>query len=91
MRDDIDIPMSQYAVDIWTSFARDHDPNPDPEYLSIRGYTNTTEVLEKSGPWEPFRYNEPEVRFVDWPSKHVPIFDTKQCDLLGLQLDYYDK
>ncbi|KAK2749879.1 hypothetical protein FQN57_005295 [Myotisia sp. PD_48] len=91
IRDEIDIPMSQYAVDIWTSFARDHTPNPDKEYLEIRGYTNTTKIMKASGKWEPFRHDKPEVRFIDWPSKHVPIFERKQCDLLGLHLDHYDK
>ena len=44
-RDGLDVPMSQYIVDTWSSFARTYDPNPNVNWLDSRGFTNTSETI----------------------------------------------
>ncbi|KAK2744629.1 hypothetical protein FQN57_004234 [Myotisia sp. PD_48] len=89
IRGDKDMIFSQYFVDQWTSFARTHDPNPDPEYLRIRGYTNTTATVNQSGRWNKMNPTSPQVRLLNVPSRHIPFDEVTQCNVLELPLDYY--
>jgi len=89
-RDDDDIPFSQLIVDSWTSFARTFDPNPDPNYLSSRGFRNTTAMLESSGKWAPVDAQSPTLKHLMWPSKQVKFDAGQRCALLGLPYDYYE-
>ncbi|TKA82943.1 hypothetical protein B0A55_01301 [Friedmanniomyces simplex] len=53
-RDDYDIPMSQFTLDTWASFARTYDPTPSLAFLQARGFANTTAEIQRSGaPWLP--------------------------------------
>ncbi|OCL13561.1 cholinesterase [Glonium stellatum] len=89
-RDDLDIPFSQYALDSWTAFARSYDPNPDHDFLAARGYTNTTNMLLRSGRWESVCEDEPMLRQLQAPiSLDVGFREIKQCEALGFPLDYY--
>ncbi|PGH08746.1 hypothetical protein AJ80_07784 [Polytolypa hystricis UAMH7299] len=87
-RDDYDVPFSQYIVDAWTSFARTHDPNPRPDFLAARGFSNTTAHLERSGLWTPATSNSLNLRELDWPSRQVDFKEQEQCEALGVGLDH---
>ncbi|KAI9693000.1 MAG: hypothetical protein M1822_004995 [Bathelium mastoideum] len=90
-RDENDIPFSQFIVDMWTSFARTHNPNPDLAYLLARGYNNTINELRTAGVWEPLNTTQPSYRQLQWPSTQMPLNERAQCKALGFPLDYYDQ
>ena len=94
-RDEYDIPMSQFAVDTWSAFARTYDPTPDLAFLNARGFTNTSAEIAKSGrPWSPVVAGEPlELRLMEYPSAEEPfgIYDGQdQCRALGFPINYYE-
>jgi carboxylesterase type B len=86
-RDAYDIPFAQLVVDYWTSFARTHDPNPDPEYLKVRGYWDTLNQIQVSGQWLSVDAEQPEMLELQWNSVMKPFPDAPQCSLLGQPLD----
>ncbi|BFZ64266.1 hypothetical protein YB2330_005407 [Saitoella coloradoensis] len=93
-RDQNDIPFEQEMVDIWTSFARTYNPNPDPRYLTVRNYTSTQEELKAEGSWTPVTKRSLEqggmpVRELMWPSYQTGWGDMEQCAYLGYPIDYY--
>ncbi|KAJ7479194.1 cholinesterase [Mycena latifolia] len=88
-RDENDLPFEQVTVDIWTSFARTHNPNPDPALLAVRGYTETAEALAQWGLWRDVSSEEP-VRLLSWPSGGSGWLDEEQCALLGFPLDFFE-
>ncbi|KAJ7463346.1 cholinesterase [Mycena latifolia] len=88
-RDGHDLPFEQITVDIWTSFARTHDPNPDPALLAVRGYTATAEALGAWGLWQDVKSREP-VRLLSWPSRGSGWLERAQCTLLGFPLDFFE-
>ncbi|KAF3920923.1 Acetylcholinesterase [Arthrobotrys entomopaga] len=89
-RDTFDIPFQQLIVDYWTSFIRTNDPNPDKEYLKIRGYWSTLNQIEKSGQWEKFDSTNPRVRILEWNGRQASLEGRERCSALGLPLDYYE-
>lgn len=91
IRDEYDIPFSQYVLDSWTSFARTHDPNPDLAYLEAREYTNTSEAVRKAGTWKPVQKGGGGLtkRLLQRESVDLPFGEVEQCRVLGLPLDYY--
>ncbi|KAI1457221.1 alpha/beta-hydrolase [Annulohypoxylon moriforme] len=90
MRDEFDLAFEQFIVDTFSSFARTFDPSPDIEFLEARGFTSTLEEIERSGKWEASTYEEGmTMRTLQWPSFQGPFLELKQCDALGLGLDYY--
>ena len=95
LRDEYDIPMSQFVVDTWTSFARTYNPTPDLAYLDVRGFTNTTaEISRSASTWIPVTASQPlTLRMLEYPSAEEPfgIYDGQdECDALGFPLDYYE-
>ncbi len=93
LRDENDLPFTQFVMDSWASFARSYDPNPDRGYLEARGYVNTTKELEIARKWEPVRLGDDgkQMRELQWPSKQVGFRDVEQCKMLGWPLDYYSR
>ncbi|ODQ55053.1 alpha/beta-hydrolase [Saitoella complicata NRRL Y-17804] len=93
-RDQHDIPFEQEMVDIWTSFARTYNPNPDPNYLTARRYTSTKEELKAEGAWTPVTKRSlaqggMPVRELMRPSYQTGWGDMEQCASLGYPIDYY--
>ena len=90
-RDAGDQPFSQFVLDSFTSFVRTYSPNPDAEFLEARGFTNTTDMLQKSGEWTAStKSGGASVRLLDWPASSNAAFrEQRQCDSLGLGLSYY--
>ncbi|KAI1433389.1 cholinesterase [Xylaria sp. CBS 124048] len=87
MRDDFDLPFEQLVVDSFSSFARTYDPNPDLAYLRARGYSNTTEEIERSGVWQAATKDHITMRILQWPSFQSPFSDLEQCEDIGVPLD----
>ena len=94
-RDEYDIPMSQFTVDTWSSFARTHDPTPQLSFLQARGFVNTTaEILRSSQPWEQVRDGKRTLRLMQYPSLEEPfgVYDGQvECRALGFGVDYYER
>lgn len=88
-RDEYDLPFEQFTVDIFTSFARTQDPNPDPGFLNARGYSNTARELEQSGTWKPAKKGDLTMRALNWPSYQDTFKDEPQCDDIGVPLTYW--
>ena len=92
-RDANDLVMSQVSVDIWASFARSFDPNPDPAFLNARGFTNTTATLSRAGKWEqvmPGNANRTPLRLMDLPLGLSAFQEEEQCALLGIPFDFFE-
>ncbi|KIH88285.1 hypothetical protein SPBR_06641 [Sporothrix brasiliensis 5110] len=90
-RDDGDQPFSQYVLDSFAAFARTYSPNPDADFLTARGFTNTTAMVKASGAWTASTLLKGvSVRLLDWPaSSQAELREQPQCESLGLGLYYY--
>ncbi|KAF2706946.1 alpha/beta-hydrolase [Pleomassaria siparia CBS 279.74] len=93
IREPEDLYSVQLVSSYFASFVRSGSPNPDPEYLRVRGYTNVIEGVRKSGSWEAVkgRGKNGEVRLLDWPGKKAGFVHQEQCEWLGYGVDYYLK
>ena len=91
-RDDQDLPFMQRMVDVWSSFARTFNPNPDPGFLSARGFTSTAQQLAAQPKWEPVTkanlHGKP-VQQLQWESVMMPFGQQDQCEFLGFPLTFY--
>ncbi|KAK3075435.1 hypothetical protein LTR53_001220 [Teratosphaeriaceae sp. CCFEE 6253] len=89
-RDENDTPFTQFVMDSWAAWLWKHDPNPDPAYLQVRGYANTTRELALAGSeWSPVTAASQTQRRLQWPSEQVAFGEAAQCVALGQPLDYY--
>ncbi|PYH92684.1 hypothetical protein BO71DRAFT_279382, partial [Aspergillus ellipticus CBS 707.79] len=50
-----DIGHTNLQMDMWGAFVRRGDPNPDLEYLRVRGYTSSLGVFGGGVVWPEFR------------------------------------
>lgn len=95
-RDQYDVPMSQFALDSWTAFARTYNPTPAAAYLNARGFSNTTKALKESGSvWQPVGNSTAgqTLRLMQYPpvEEGFGIYGPQsQCVALGFPLDYYE-
>jgi hypothetical protein len=94
-RDDYDIPMSQFTVDTWSAFVRTYNPTPDPAFLQVRGFVNTTnEIARAATPWLSVGVDNLTLRLMQDPSVDEPfgIYGRRrECDALGFPRDYYEE
>ena len=83
-RDDIDVPFSQLIVDLFTSFVRSYDPNPEIDFLRRRNYQNTLgQVTRPDGVWKQVvDPDHPTLRRLDWPSDQAAFDEIAQCGVL---------
>lgn len=91
-RDDQDLPFMQRMLDVWSSFARTFDPNPDPGFLAARGFTSTAQQLAALQKWEKVtkaNLGESPVQLLQWESEMVPWGKQAQCEFLGFPLTYF--
>lgn len=88
-------PEDLYSVQLvsgyFASFVKSGQPNPDPDYLRVRGYSTTIDGVRKSGQWQEVKGKQGPIKHLDYPSSSGAFVDTKQCDWLGYGLDYYLK
>ncbi|KAH8901315.1 alpha/beta-hydrolase [Thozetella sp. PMI_491] len=83
-RDGLDFPFSRLILDYWASFIRTADPNPDPAYMKARGYLESLEQAQSSGPWTPVDASNPLTRELQWNGRMMPFLDGSICAGLGL-------
>ena len=88
-RDNNDLYSIQLVSSYFAEFVRSGQPNPDPEYLRVRGYTTTLEAVESSGAWDKVSGQEGPVRHLDYPSYSSGFVDVPQCAFLNYSLSYY--
>ena len=92
-RDDQDLPFMQRMVDIWSSFARTFNPNPDHAFLAARGFTSTIAQLAAEPKWEPVTKQNvlgAPLRELQFQSTMLPFGSQAQCDFLGFPLDFFE-
>lgn len=97
LRDDNDLYSVQLVSGYFGAFVRQKgNPNPDPEYLKVRGYTQTLASVEgPDGMWgavDGGAGNEQEagvVRHLDYPAYSSGWVDVPQCAWLNYSLSYY--
>lgn len=78
-----DIAYTNAVQDMWTSFAKTGNPNPDPKYLSVREYWSSVEFFA-SFMFEEYSVAE-EVMNLQWPrpwSSGLP--DREHCKVLNM-------
>lgn len=91
-RDDADVPFSQFVVDTWAAFARTGNPTPAADFLSARGFTNTSAYIAKGGAWNPVgEENKAPVRVLDVNVKSEAWREVEQCKVVGQGLSYFDE
>nr|OQO20356.1 hypothetical protein B0A51_12020 [Rachicladosporium sp. CCFEE 5018] len=89
LRDANDLKASQLISGYFAQFAKNGDPNPDAEYLRVRGYTNDTIGVQQSGPWLPVQSETGPTKDLDYPAKTQIFPDLAQCTFLNYTLAYY--
>lgn len=92
LRDQNDIPFSQYILDSWTAFARTGYPVPDIRFLEARGFANTTRLVKAAGKWAHVsgKDGEKSLRVLNVQTTNEGWREVLQCDALGFSLNYYD-
>lgn len=94
VRNDDDIWFGQVVTGYWGEFVKSGQPNPDPEYLRIRGYFKTLEAVQNNGEWEAIEpdtvADRGQVMQLDYPlSTSTGWVDVEQCSFLNYSLEYY--
>ncbi|CAD0093555.1 unnamed protein product, partial [Aureobasidium mustum] len=68
LRDANDLKSVQLESGYFAAFVRSLNPNPPASYLQVRGYTNTTQGVKESGPWQPVANDQGPMKLLDFPS-----------------------
>ncbi|TKA73379.1 hypothetical protein B0A55_06368, partial [Friedmanniomyces simplex] len=89
LRDTQDLEASQLISGYFAQFAKSGNPNPSLRYLQVRGYTNTTQGVRESGPWQPVSSKTGPTKKLDWPAPTVIFPDLPQCAFLNYSIEYY--
>ena len=79
-------------LDLFSSFIRTGNPNPDRGYLVTRGYEGTRRRLEEvDGEWTPAKGGDSRLRVLDWKEggKMEGFREVEQCKGLGLGVEGY--
>lgn len=94
LRDGLDLPFMQMSLDIWASFARTYNPNPDLAFLAARGFTDVAAQLATESEWEPVTAEtigtEP-LRQLQWGSFMTGFKESSQCSFLNFSLSFYEE
>lgn len=90
MRDEKDLPFEQFVLDSFASFIRSGDPNPDETFLRARGFESTRRETQRNEWVVSSRREGVKLKVLDWPSRIENGWrETKQCEGIGLGIDYY--
>jgi hypothetical protein len=89
LRNADDLSTIQLGTAYFGAFTRQLQPNPDPNYLKARGYTDVLAAIAKTSKWESVTSKNGPIRLID----HVPaasgFVDLPQCAWLNYSLEYY--
>ncbi|TCD66116.1 hypothetical protein EIP91_001768 [Steccherinum ochraceum] len=91
-RDALDLPFMQQMVDIWTSFARTFDPNPDVNFLKAKGFTETAKQFTSQPKWDPVTkqtLSKKPVRQLQFPSFMTTLRENDQCNFLSFPFTFF--
>lgn len=91
IRDPQDLYYAQLVSGYWAEFAKSLQPNPDLEYLQVRGYSNTIEAIKIGGQWDPIirgGHSGP-IKRLNWPPVTSGYLEVEQCSFLNYSLSYY--
>lgn len=77
------LPFNQYVNDVWTSFFRTGNPQPNAEYLQIRGRSyNTTLAWSQMTPFGEYGSNSTaSIQILDGPPRHSGLLSPEQCQV----------
>ena len=91
VREPQDLYFAQLVSGYWSAFTRSLDPNPSADYLRVRGYDNTLEAIQASGPWQPVGVGSEKgpIQRLDWPPYVSDYLELDQCQFLNYSLSYY--
>ena len=89
LRDANDLYSIQLSTAYFGSFVKTGQPNPDFQYLTVRGYTTALSAIEKTGPWDAVRGDQGPIRRIDYPAVASTFIDVPQCAWLNYSLSYY--
>lgn len=89
LRDANDLLASQLISGYFASFARTGNPNFDPEYLRVRGYTDELRGVQESRIWQAVSGEEGPSQMLDWPSRGAVFPEMQQCGWLNYSIGYY--
>lgn len=63
--------------------------NPSEDYLQARGYINTAQAIQTSGPWNAIGGTQGPIEQLNYPAMGTPFVDVDQCAFLNYSLTYY--
>ncbi|KAL1859207.1 hypothetical protein Plec18170_002323 [Paecilomyces lecythidis] len=89
LRDADDLYSIQLTSGYFAEFVKSGQPNPNEEYLKVRGYEHTLEAVKETGPWNPVEGSEGPIRLMDYPSREAEFQDLEQCKFLKYPITYY--
>lgn len=77
------LPFNQYVNDVWTSFFRTSNPQPNADYLQARGRSyNTTLSWSQATPFETYNQNSTTaIQLIDGPPQHSGILYPDVCQV----------
>ncbi|KAK5064832.1 hypothetical protein LTR84_000666 [Exophiala bonariae] len=89
LRDANDLYSVQLVSGYFAEFVKSGQPNPDPEYLRVRGYQKTLNGVQEAGTWEKVANEDGPIMFLDYPAKSGGFVDVEQCSWLNYSIGYY--
>ncbi|EME80340.1 uncharacterized protein MYCFIDRAFT_31142 [Pseudocercospora fijiensis CIRAD86] len=89
LRDNADLLASQLISGYFAQFVKTGDPNPDLDYLRLRGYHDQLKSVQESGAWLPVENETGPAKGLDYPSRTMTFPDMEQCKFLNYSLSYY--
>lgn len=87
-RDADDVLFTQYITDTCLAFGQTGDPNPAPDFLEARGFSNTSLIVKGIQPWKPVWAEDVELRVLDLKPTNKGFNELKQCYVLCQPLNY---
>lgn len=92
-RDANDLPFMQRSMDTFSAFIRTFNPNPDPSFLTARGFTGSVAQFARQTKWEPVttaNLNGSPLRMFETPTDRMSVFqELSQCDFFGFSLNHF--
>ncbi|KEF60809.1 esterase/lipase [Exophiala aquamarina CBS 119918] len=89
LRDANDLYSVQLVSGYFAEFVKTGQPNPNVEYLKVRGYGTTLKGVQQAGRWEKVASKEGPIMFLDYPANSGVFVDVQQCSWLNYSIGYY--
>ena len=89
LRDGNDLLASQLASTYFASFVKTGNPNPDVEYLNVRGYSDVLAQVLQSGTWDAVSSKTGPAKSLDAVARTIEFPELEQCVWLSEPVSYY--